>query len=92
MSLPTTSIVTALLLILKGKLLEYLMQLLSLSLSEVLTHCSGHVLLLIFCDHGNSDEEVEVYGGEKKKTYCRVQKSHKLKAATTVAVQASSSR
>lgn len=70
------------------------MLLLSLSLSEVLTHCSGHVLLLILfccCDHGNGDEEVEAYGG-KKKIYCRVEKSHNLKATVTVAVQASSSR
>lgn len=54
-----------------GKILEYLMLLLSLSLSGVLTHCSGHVLLLILfccCDHGNGDEEVEAYGGEKKST------------------------
>lgn len=49
-----------------GKIREYLILLLSLSLSEVPTPCSAHVLLLIFCDHGNGDEESEVYGGEKK--------------------------
>lgn len=42
MSLPITSVVTPLLLILDGKILEYLILLLSLSLSEVVT---GHVVV-----------------------------------------------
>lgn len=41
MSLPLTSVATAVVLMLMGKILEYLILLLSLSLSEVLPRCSG---------------------------------------------------